>query len=123
MLRRSRPRAERTDRTERAARDPLSLVDASPSGPPVPFTFDGRPMTALPGQSLAAALWAAGILAWRTTRVGGRPRGVFCGIGQCFDCLVTVNGRPGRRACLVPAAPGDVVTTQEGHGRADLDTP
>ncbi|MFF9011505.1 (2Fe-2S)-binding protein [Streptomyces sp. NPDC014870] len=116
MLRRFRRRADR-------ARGPRELVDARPSGPPVPFTFDGRPMTALPGQSLAAALWAAGVLAWRTTRVGGAPRGAFCGIGQCFDCLVTVNGRPGRRACLVPAAPGDVVTTQEGHGRADLDLP
>ncbi|MBT2443211.1 (2Fe-2S)-binding protein [Streptomyces sp. ISL-36] len=107
-----------TDR--RPPRTPRSLVDARP-GRAVAFTFDGRPLTALPGQSLAAALWAAGITAWRTTRDGGRPRGAFCGIGQCFDCLITVNGRPNRRACLVPAAPGDIVTTQEGHGRADLD--
>ncbi|CAL9349672.1 Hydrogen cyanide synthase subunit HcnA [Streptomyces sp. enrichment culture] len=90
--------------------------------PDAPFeiTFDGRPLGALPGQSVAAVLWAAGVLAWRTTRVGGRPRGAFCGIGHCFDCLVTVNGRANRRACLVPARPGDAVTTQEGDGRADL---
>ncbi|MEV4432842.1 (2Fe-2S)-binding protein [Streptomyces sp. NPDC049585] len=100
-------------------RTPAGLVEAEP-GPPFEITFDGRTVTALPGQSLAAALWSAGILAWRTTRDGGRPRGAFCGIGQCFDCLATVNGRPNRRACLVPARPGDSVTTQEGHGRADL---
>ncbi|MGK5733376.1 (2Fe-2S)-binding protein [Streptomyces sp. URMC 124] len=101
------------------ARTPADLVRAEPD-PPFEITFDGRTVTALPGQSLAAALWAAGILAWRTTRHGGRPRGAFCGIGQCYDCLATVNGEPNRRACLVPARPGDAVTTQEGHGRAGL---
>ncbi|MGA4837812.1 (2Fe-2S)-binding protein [Streptomyces sp. G45] len=101
------------------ARTPADLVGARP-GPPFEITFDGRAVTALPGQSVAAALWGAGILAWRTTRHGGRPRGAFCGIGQCHDCLATINGEPNRRACLVPARPGDAVTTQEGHGRAGL---
>ncbi|MFF8845000.1 (2Fe-2S)-binding protein [Streptomyces sp. NPDC015127] len=101
------------------ARTPAELVGAQP-GPPFEITLDGRPLPALSGQSVAAALWSAGILAWRTTRVGGRPRGAFCGIGQCYDCLATVNGTPNRRACLVPARPGDEITTQEGHGRAEL---
>jgi len=82
-------------------------------------TFDGRPVAALPGQTVAAALWAAGVTSWRGTRGGGRPRGVFCGIGVCFDCLVTVNGRPNQRACLVPLEPGDVIRTQEGTGHED----
>ncbi|MFD9975286.1 (2Fe-2S)-binding protein [Streptomyces sp. NPDC059017] len=98
---------------------PARLVRAEP-GPPYEITFDGLPVPALPGQSVAAALWAAGILAWRTTREGGSPRGAFCGIGTCFDCLATVNGRPNRRACLVPARPGDVITTQKGTGHDDL---
>nr|WP_030983330.1 (2Fe-2S)-binding protein [Streptomyces sp. NRRL S-1813] len=72
------------------------------------------------GGERAAALWAAGVLSWRTTRRDGRPRRAFCGIGSCFDCLATVNGQPNQRACLVPARPGDAITTQEGHGRADL---
>ncbi|MFI9111743.1 (2Fe-2S)-binding protein [Streptomyces venezuelae] len=101
------------------ARTPIGLVRAEPE-PPFEITFDGRRLTALPGQSLAAALWGAGILAWRTTRDGGRPRGAFCGIGQCYDCLATVNGVANRRACLVPARPGDTVTTQEGHGHDRL---
>ncbi|MFF9909873.1 (2Fe-2S)-binding protein [Streptomyces sp. NPDC013457] len=101
------------------ARTPTDLVGAQP-GPPFEFTFDGRPITALPGQSVAVALWAAGVLAWRTTRRDGRPRGVFCGIGQCHDCLATVNGQPNRRACLVPVRPGDAITTQEGHGHDNL---
>ncbi|TVL88649.1 (2Fe-2S)-binding protein [Streptomyces sp. SAJ15] len=101
------------------ARTPAELVGAQP-GPPFEITMDGRTVTALPGQSVAAALWGAGIVAWRSTRNGGRPRGAFCGIGQCYDCLATINGEPNRRACLVPARPGDAITTQEGHGRAAL---
>ncbi|MFF9276076.1 (2Fe-2S)-binding protein [Streptomyces griseosporeus] len=94
---------------------PLGLVRAAPAAP-YTFTFDGRTLTALPGQTLAAALWAAGIMSWRTTRGGGAPRGVFCGIGVCHDCLATVNGRTNQRACLVAVQPGDVVTVQEGTG-------
>ncbi|MFJ4520692.1 (2Fe-2S)-binding protein [Streptomyces sp. NPDC088810] len=98
--------------------NPLESTRARP-GEACTVTFDGRSLSALPGQTVAAALWAAGVTAWRSTRGAGRPRGVFCGIGVCFDCLVTVNGRPNQRACLVPARPGDVIRTQEGTGRDD----
>ncbi|GAA4761463.1 (2Fe-2S)-binding protein [Streptomyces sanyensis] len=74
-------------------------------------TVDGEPLPFVPGQTLAAALVATGRIAWRTTRIGRRPRGVFCGIGVCFDCLVTVDGRGGQRACLVRARRGMTVTT------------
>lgn len=109
----------RRPRTRTAARAGAP-APAGPAGagPGFEITFDGRPVRALPGQSIAAALWAASVLSWRTTRFGGRPRGAFCGIGTCFDCLATVNGQPNRRACLLPARPGDVVTPQEGDGHA-----
>ena len=96
-------------------RTPLTLVEARPE-PGFEVTFDGAPLGALPGQTIAAALWSAGITSWRSTRVEHLPRGVFCGIGICFDCLVTVNGVPNQRACLVPAKPGDEITTQRGDG-------
>jgi predicted molibdopterin-dependent oxidoreductase YjgC len=99
-------------------RSPLDLADARP-GPPFTVTLDGREIEALPGQTVAAALWTAGVTSWRSTRGEGRPRGVLCGIGVCFDCLVTVNGRINQRACLVPVAPGDVIRTQEGTGHGD----
>ncbi|MFJ8042186.1 (2Fe-2S)-binding protein [Kitasatospora sp. NPDC096147] len=102
-----------------SARTPAELVGALPQ-PGHTIDFDGRPIPVLPGQTIAAALWANGILAWRTTRVNGRPRGAFCGIGACYDCLATVDGAPNQRTCLIPADPGTTVTTQEGHGRADL---
>ncbi|MDT0268954.1 (2Fe-2S)-binding protein [Streptomyces sp. DSM 44915] len=68
--------------------------------------FEGRPVPARPGQTVGGALHAAGVTAWRETRGRGRPRGLFCGIGMCFDCLITVDGRPARRACLEPVADG-----------------
>ncbi|MFI5856466.1 (2Fe-2S)-binding protein [Streptomyces parvulus] len=98
--------------------NPLRLVRARPA-PPFTVTVDGRRTEALPGRTVAATLWAAGITSWRTTRQAGRPRGAFCGIGVCFDCLVTVNDRPNLRACLVPVRPGDVIRTQEGTGHGD----
>lgn len=73
---------------------------------------DGQPVTGRDGQSVAGVLHAAGIVSWRRTR-GGRPRGLFCGIGVCFDCLVTVNGEPSVRACQRAAADGDTVVTGE----------
>lgn len=87
----------------------------------ISFTFDGRPIAAEEGQSIAAALLAAGIRTWRTTRVEGRPRGLFCGIGICFDCIVTVDGRADVRACLAEVREGSAVETQRGPGRADLE--
>jgi hypothetical protein len=84
------------------------------------FTFGDRQIDAEPGQSIGAALIAAGYRSWRTTRRGGAPRGIFCGIGVCFDCLVIVNGRPNQRACLIEVRQGDRVEPQEGAGRADL---
>jgi len=81
--------------------------------------FDGEEIDVEPGQTIAAALIAAGHRSWRTTRVAGAARGAFCGIGVCFDCLATVNGRPNVRACLVEATARDVVRTQDGTGHGD----
>ncbi|MFE6779909.1 2Fe-2S iron-sulfur cluster-binding protein [Streptomyces sp. NPDC057702] len=76
--------------------------------------MDGAARRARPGDTVAAVLLGMGRAAWRTTRGGGRRRGVFCGIGVCHDCLVVVNGLPDVRACLREVAPGDVVETQRG---------
>jgi predicted molibdopterin-dependent oxidoreductase YjgC len=72
----------------------------------VRFTFDGRELTAAPGQTVGAALVTNGVTAWRGTRKEGRPRGLFCGIGVCFDCLVTVDGVSNQRACLMDLCDG-----------------
>ncbi len=69
---------------------------------------------------MAVALLANGRRTLRTTARRGEPRGMYCGIGVCFDCLVTVNGSPNQRACQVAAGSGMTVTTQTGTGHDDL---
>lgn len=80
------------------------------------LTFDGAELPFSPGDTVAAVLINAGILSWRTTRINGKRRGLFCGIGVCFDCLVTINGTSSVRACVTEAQAGDTVTTQIGDG-------
>lgn len=105
----------------KAPRTPERLADAQPERA-FPLHVDGREIEALPGHTIAAALWRSGIVSWRRTRGSAEPRGVFCAIGVCFDCLVTVNGQPNQRACLIPARPGDVVSTQTGTGHEGGDS-
>jgi D-hydroxyproline dehydrogenase subunit gamma len=82
----------------------------------VRFSFDGRPLEAARGLTIAGALLANGIVSWRRTG-DGRPRGLFCGAGVCFDCLVDVGDRQAVRACLVRVRDGDEVrTSTAGRG-------
>jgi D-hydroxyproline dehydrogenase subunit alpha len=69
------------------------------------FTLDGRPAEAQGGTSLLAALWNAGRRALRTS-VSGEERGPVCGMGSCFECRLTIDGEPHRRACLEPLRDG-----------------
>ncbi|KGA10660.1 MAG: hypothetical protein GM48_0885 [actinobacterium acIB-AMD-7] len=80
----------------------------------IEFTFDGEKIDAITGQSVAAALLAANQRTLRKTRFNNNDRGVFCGIGVCFDCLVVIDGITNQRACLIEAKPGMKVQTQVG---------
>ena len=80
----------------------------------IEFTFDGEKINAITGQSVAAALLAANQRTLRKSRFNNNDRGVFCGIGICFDCLVVIDGITNQRACLIEAKPGMRVQTQVG---------
>ena len=95
----------------------LNHPDIVPVGPAIQIHFDDREIAALPGETIAAALAAAGIVAVRQAR-SGAPRGPFCGMGVCFDCLVTIDGVGSRQACLVPVQEGMNVETQIGKREA-----
>jgi predicted molibdopterin-dependent oxidoreductase YjgC len=83
-------------------------------GDQVAFTFDGISVSARAGDSVAAALLAAGIRVFRTTPVSGAPRGPYCMMGVCFECLVRIDGVANRQGCLVPVREGMEVETQKG---------
>lgn len=74
---------------------------------------DGQPVPARPSDTVGAALLRTGRLHWRRD-LAGSPRGMFCGIGTCFDCTLTVDGNPGVRACLTRVHPGMSVETSDG---------
>jgi predicted molibdopterin-dependent oxidoreductase YjgC len=78
----------------------------------VRITVDGRPLEVPAGRSIAAALMLEQQrMGWRGSRATGSLRGVFCGIGVCFDCTAAIDGTHGLRTCLVEAADGMVVET------------
>jgi len=85
---------------------------------PVAITVDGKSISARAGDTVAAALLAAGIDHCRTTPVSGAPRAPYCLMGVCFDCLVTIDGVGSRQACLVPVREGMAVETQRGKREA-----
>lgn len=66
----------------------------------VSFTFNGKRIKGIEGQPIAAALMANGIRAIRTCTVTGEPRGIYCGIGHCYECRATVNQKRSIRTCL-----------------------
>jgi predicted molibdopterin-dependent oxidoreductase YjgC len=77
---------------------------------------DGAEVRAYEGESIAAALAASGRRFTRWTARTGEPRGYFCGMGVCQDCLVTVDGLPNVRACVTPVRDGMRVESQRGLG-------
>ncbi|HKV19780.1 MAG TPA: (2Fe-2S)-binding protein [Mycobacterium sp.] len=89
-----------------AADDPIGRTDI-----PIEITLDGEVLRGIAGQTLAGILISNGRSAWRTDSTG-RPRGLFCGIGSCFDCLATVNDETDVRLCRRRARAGDAVMRQ-----------
>ncbi len=81
-----------------------------PGSAALTITVDGEPVPAYPGETIATALLAAGQRTFRRTDHAA-PRGLFCGMGICFDCLVTVDGQPDVRACMTAVQPGMVIET------------
>ena len=72
----------------------------------VTLEVDGVAVTAAPGDTVAAAMLAAGIPAFGTAPADGAPRGPYCLMGVCFGCLVRIDGEPDRRACMEPVRDG-----------------
>lgn len=84
------------------------------AGRTVTLTIDGRSVKAREGDTVAAAMLAAGFSHCRTTPVAGAPRAPYCMMGVCFDCLVVVDGIGNRQGCLVPVREGMRVELQLG---------
>ena len=80
------------------------------------FFFGGQEMEAYAGETIAAALHAAGIRELAKSPRLHRPRGLFCAIGHCASCLMVVDGQPNIRVCVTKVRPGMKVESQQGKG-------
>ena len=94
------PQADRDERTPQIARGEAFTVEV-----------DGSAIPAHDGESVLGVLWAAGMRNLHLSALKKEPRGFFCGMGTCFDCLVQIDERHNVRACVEPAHPGMRITT------------
>lgn len=87
-------------------------------GTPVLVYIDGKEVSAFEGENVLAVLWTSGNHTLHTTARFREPRGFYCGIGVCFDCLVTIDGTVNVRACLEPVRAGMQIKRQQDAGYA-----
>jgi len=105
----------------RVTNHPILGKDTGPEE--ITVTIDGQCYKAIKGEVIAATLLANGLRTHRYTAKRHEPRGIYCGIGQCTDCVMTVNGTPNVRTCITEVAEGMVIETQDGFGGKRVDKP
>ncbi len=86
-------------------------------GAPVTIFIEEQPVRAYLGETVAAALWAAGFRKLRNSLKKNAPQGMYCGMGVCFGCRVTIDGIPNVLACQTAVIEGMRIRVQKGHGR------
>lgn len=96
------------------------ILGEAPEARMVTITVDGEKIKAREGEMILAALIAQGKIVSRYTAKRHEPRGLFCGIGQCTDCAMIVDGRPNVRTCITPVREGMVVETQDGYTKKEV---
>lgn len=96
----------------RVAEHPILGTDAGSKT--ITIYYEDRPIAAREGEPIAAALAAAGIRVHRTTEKTHEPRGVYCAMGRCTDCMMIVDGEPNVRTCITPVRDGMRVQVQHG---------
>jgi len=82
-------------------------------GAKITIVVNGQACSAFEGETVHAALFAGGYRVLRKTVKTGQPRGIFCGMGVCYDCLVTIDGVPNQRACMTMVKGGMEIRVDE----------
>lgn len=90
------------------------ILDVENKRKVVEIIVDGKTISAYEGEPILSALLDAGIKINRYTVKRHEPRGLFCGIGQCTDCAMVVDGQANVRTCITPVRAGMVIQTQDG---------
>ncbi|MDD3367582.1 MAG: (2Fe-2S)-binding protein [Lachnospiraceae bacterium] len=90
------------------------ILGVPEKGKLVKFFYNDQEIEGYEGEPIAAALKAAGLMVHRYTKKEHKPRGIFCAIGRCTDCVMVVDGKPNIRTCVTPLKEGMKVQTQYG---------
>ena len=90
-------------------------------GRPFEIEVDGTKIPAYEGETVTAAMVASGLRTLRRTARTREPRGMYCGIGLCYECLMVIDGVPNTRACQTLATPGCRIATQDGLGAFEVE--
>jgi sarcosine oxidase subunit alpha len=106
------------EHTARLAPQPSEAIER---GRTIQFTFNGKEYQAHPGDTIASALYAAGVRTFSRSFKYHRPRGLFCAAGHCPNCLVQIGDEPNVRSCLRPVEAGMVVKPQNAWPSLDAD--
>ncbi len=83
----------------------------------VSFTYDGKTLYGVEGDTIASALHANGVKKLSESIHLKRPRGFYCAIGNCASCNMMVDDKPNTRTCITPLKEGMVVESQHGKGK------
>lgn len=97
------------------------ILDIKESRKLITFYYDGKPLEGYEGEPIAAALKEAGVMIHRYTKKYHKPRGIFCAIGRCTDCVMIVDGVANVRTCITPLKEGMIVETQYGVSKKGAD--
>lgn len=97
------------------------ILGVQQKGKKVSFTYNGKTIEGYEGEPIAAALKAAGLMVHRYTAKEHKPRGIFCAIGRCTDCVMIVDGVPNVRTCVTSLKEGMDVKTQYGVSEKPFD--
>lgn len=90
------------------------ILGEAPERERVTFIYDGKEYEGYGGEPISTALKANGVMTHRYTAKTHEPRGIFCAIGRCTDCVMIVDGKPNIRTCITPLKQGMVIETQYG---------
>ncbi len=97
---------------------PSQMVDQSS---PMHFIFNGKPVSALEGDTIGSALYGSGVRIFSRSFKYHRPRGLMCMTGDCANCLMNVDGVPNVRTCTTPVQTGMQIQTQNAWPSVEHD--
>ena len=111
----------RPEKEGESAMNDLRIWKDVERGQPFEIEVDGEKVKAYEGETVATVLMASGKRITNYTRDSMKPRGMCCGIGLCYSCLMVIDGVPNTRACQTLAKPGTRVGVQRGLQRWEVE--